>query len=120
MAVFHVVSLLAITLIGSSLAQLNQVCTWSGLRAAIVRDALYVNGGSMANVIEVNGFSPLSGGVYALNLSRSFNTSGNDFSALFTMLPGFNMTAVYTDGTMFANNDELYLYGYVRLNGFTL
>jgi Kelch motif len=120
MAVFHVVSLMAITLIGSSLARLEQVCEWSGLRAAIVRDALYVNGGFMTTIVEVNGPSPFGGNVYALNLSRSFSTSNNDFSALFTMLSGSNITAVYMDGIMFANNDELYLYGYVRLNGFTL
>ena len=59
MAVFHVVSLMAITLIGSSLARLEQVCTWSGLRAAIVRDALYVNGGSMVTIEEVAGLIPL-------------------------------------------------------------
>src|ERR1700733_8952598 len=114
MAVFHVVSLLAITLIGSSLARLEQVCTWSGLRAAIVRDALYVNGGSMATVMEIPDSYAFSG-VYALNLSRSFNTSSNDFPALFTMLSRSNITAMYVDGTMFANNDELYLYGFVRL-----
>jgi hypothetical protein len=117
MAVFHVVSLLAITLIGSSLAQ--SLCTWSGLRAAIVRDALYVNGGLVETEILLPGFNLDVGGVYALNLSRSFNTSSNNFSALFTMLPG-SMAGTYMDGTMFANNDELYLYGYVRLNGFTL
>ena len=117
MAVFHVVSLLAITLIGSSLAQL--VCTWSGLRAAIVRDALYVNGGLVTTTTEIPGINPDGGGVYALNLSRSFKTSSNDFSALFTLLPG-SIAGTYVDGTMFANNDELYLYGYVQLNGFTL
>jgi hypothetical protein len=115
MAVFHVASLLAITLIGSSLAQ--PVCTWNGLRAAIVRDALYVNGGFMETTIL--GSIVYGGGIYALNLSRSFNTSSNNFSALFTMLPG-SIAGTYVDGTMFANDDELYLYGYVRLNGFTL
>src|SRR5271156_5968062 len=104
MAVFHVLSLMAITLIGSSLAQ--PVCTWTGLRAAIVRDALYVNGGSVTTIIEEPGTNANFGGVYALNLSRSFNTSSNDFSALFTMLPG-SMAGTYLDGTMFANNDEL-------------
>jgi hypothetical protein len=117
MAVFHVLSLMAITLIGSSLAQ--PVCTWTGLRAAIVRDALYVNGGLVATTIEAPGINLDVGGVYALNLSRSFNTSSNNFLALFTMLPG-STAGTYMDGTMFANNDELYLYGYVRLNGFTL
>jgi hypothetical protein len=118
MAVFHVVSLLAITLIERSLAQ--PICEWTGLRAAIVRDALYVNGGFLATTIEIPGSAAFDGGVYALNLSRSFNTSSNDFSALFTMLVGSNIIGNYVDGTMFANNDELYLYGYVQLNGFTL
>jgi hypothetical protein len=117
MAVFHVVSLLAIALIGSSLAE--PLCTWTGLRAAIVRDALYVNGGEMATTIEIPGLNTDISGVYALNLSRPFNTSSNDVSALFTVLPG-SMAGTYIDGTMFANNDELYLYGYVRFNGFTL
>ena len=84
-----------------------------------MRDALYVNGGLVTTVIEVPGNNLDVGGVYALNLSRSLNTSSNNFSALFTMLPG-SMAGTYMDGTMFANNDELYLYGYVRLNGFTL
>jgi uncharacterized protein YbjT (DUF2867 family) len=118
MAIFHVVSLLVITLIGSSLAE--PVCSWAGLRAAIVRDVLYVNGGNMRTTVEVPGFIPLSGGVYALDLSRSFNLSSNDFSALFTTLPGPDPTGIYMGGTMFANNDELYLYGYVRLNGLNL
>lgn len=84
-----------------------------------MRDALYVNGGLVTTIIEVLGNNANFGGVYVLNLSRSFNTSSNDFSALFTMLPG-SMAGTYLDGTMFTNNDELYLYGYVRLNGFTL
>lgn len=84
-----------------------------------MRDALYVNGGFIETTIEIPGTPTDTGAVYALNLSRSFNTSSNDFSALFTMLPG-SIAGTYVDGTMFANNDALYLYGYVRLNGFTL
>jgi hypothetical protein len=114
MAILHYVYLLLAILIGKSIAlyTISDVCTWTQLRAATVRDAVYVNGGSLYTTDEIPGSAPLDGAIYAFNFSQSFETTNNNFSTFFTRLPGQNPMADYWDGTIFANNETLYLYGY--------
>jgi len=115
MAILHDVYLLLLAiLIGGSIAQdtLSGVCTWTQLRAAMVRDAVYVNGGDLTTVGEINGFTPLDGAIYAFNFSQSFETTNKNFSTVFTRLPGQVPMAHYWDGTIFATNEKIYLYGY--------
>jgi hypothetical protein len=111
MAIPYTTYLLLAILIGRSTAQnyIHDVCWWSQLRAAAVRDALYVNGGDLF----VNGGNAgLNGSTFFFNFSRSFTTNQTDFSALFTPLPAQTPTADYYDGTMFATDDKIYVYGY--------
>jgi hypothetical protein len=108
MVILHRAYLLLAILIGKSTAQspISDVCTWSQLRAATVRDALYVNGG------DLTGSSPLNGSTFVFNFSQSFDTASKDFSALFAPLSAQVPTADYFDGTMFATEDKIYVYGY--------
>jgi hypothetical protein len=110
MIVLHTTYLLLAIYIGKSIAQndINNVCTWTQLRAATVRDALYVNGGDLAS----NAAAGLDGSTYVFNFSQSFDTNQIDFSALFTRLPARIPAADYFDGTMFATDDKIYVYGY--------
>jgi hypothetical protein len=57
MAILHDVYLLLTILIGKSIADdtSSDVCTWTQLRAATVRDAVYVNGGDLSNTVETPG-----------------------------------------------------------------
>jgi hypothetical protein len=114
MAILHGVYLLLAILIGKAIAQdtLSDVCTWTQLRAATVRDAVYVNGGDLTMTIEITGFPGLDGAIYAFNFSQPFETKNNNFSALFTRLSGQSPMADYWDGTIFATDDKIYLYGY--------
>ena len=112
MAILHGVYLLLAILIGKSIAQdtIPDVCTWTQLRAATVRDAVYVNGGSLNT--ELNGSPGIDGAIYAFNFSQSFETTNKNFSAFFTQLPGQGPMADYWDGTIFATDEKIYLYGY--------
>jgi hypothetical protein len=117
MAVLRTALLLLAISISKSTAQnpLTDVCIWAQLRAAIVRGALYVNGGYLTTNENGSDDGSLNGTIYAFNLSQSFNTSNTAFPTLFTPLPGQSPTADYVDGTMFATNDKVYLYGYADL-----
>ena len=108
MVVPHTIYVLVAILAGRSTAQnyIDHVCTWTQLRAAAVRDALYVNGG------DLTGSASLNGSTFVFNFSQSFNTEKRDFSALFRPLPAQSPTADYFDGTMFATDDKIYVYGY--------
>src|SRR5205823_6534337 len=108
MVVPHKIYPLLAILAGRSSAQnyIDDVCTWFHLRAAAVRDALYVNGG------DLMGSASLNGSTFAFNFSQSFNTSNRDFSALFRPLPAQSPTVDYFDGTLFATDDKIYVYGY--------
>jgi len=114
MAILHDVYLLLAVLIGKSIAQYtpSDVCTWSQLRAATVRDAVYVNGGSLTTTNSLTGPSGINGAIYAFNFSQSFETTNKNFSAFFTQLPGQVPMADYWDGTIFATDEKIYLYGY--------
>jgi hypothetical protein len=114
MAIIHDVYLLLTILIGKSIAQDTpfDVCTWTQLRAAAVRDAVYVNGGSLSTTLERPGFPGLDGAIYALNFSQSFETKNKSFAAFFTPLSSQGPMAGYRDGTIFATDEKIYLYGY--------
>jgi hypothetical protein len=112
MAILRGVYLLLAMLIGKSIAQDNplDVCVWTQLRAATVRDAVYVNGGDMRTTGSV--VSPLDGGaIYFFNFSQSFETTNKNFSASFEQRSAPPM-AGYIDGTIFATDEKIYLYGY--------
>ena len=114
MAILHGVYLFLAILIGKSIAQDTpfDVCTWTQLRAATVRDALYINGGSLTTTNSIPGVTPLDGAIYAFNFSQSFETTNSNFSTFFTRLPGQRRMVDYWDGTIFATDEKIYLYGY--------
>ena len=114
MAIPHGVYLLLAILIGKSIAQdiPFDVCTWTQLRAATVRDAVYVNGGDLSATLNIPGFPGLDSAIYAFNFSQSFDTNNNSFPAFFTRLPAQRPMAHYWDGTIFATDEKIYLYGY--------
>ena len=58
----------------------------------------------------------VEGDMYLLNFSVPFDTTKTNLSALFTPKSkaggaANNIAPNYVDGTIFANDDELYLYG---------
>ena len=112
MVVPHKIYTLLAILAGRSTAQhyINDVCTWSNLRAAAVQDGLYVNGGALTVHTGLNG--GLNGSTFVFNFSQSFRTEKRDFSALFRPLPAQSPMLDYYDGTMFATEDKIYVYGY--------
>ena len=114
MAIFHGVYLLLTILIGNSIAQDTpfDVCIWTQLRAATVRDAVYVNGGDLHTTVDVAGVPGIGGAIYALNFSQSFETKNNSFASFFTRLSSQSPMADYWDGTIFATDEKIYLYGY--------
>ena len=114
MAILHGVYLLLAILVGKSIAQdpSSDICAWTQLRAATVRDAVYVNGGSLTTVTQANGYDPLDGAVYTFNFSQSFETTNKNFSTIFTALSAPAPKADYYDGTIFATEEKIYLYGY--------
>ncbi|KAJ9498214.1 hypothetical protein H2202_006365 [Exophiala xenobiotica] len=100
------------------------ICNWARLRAGVVRDALYLDGGLLWwQTAFADGTTPVvssdgnvAGDMFRLNFSQPFDTSKTNISALFERMPkaggaGNNIAPNYVDGTMFFNNDELYLYG---------
>lgn len=104
------------------------MCSWSRLRAGVVRDTVYLDGGELwwqATFADGTTSDPTSDGnvegyMYLLNFSDPFTLGQTNISGLFSTKQkaggaANNIAPTYVDGTMFANNDELYLYGYVRL-----
>jgi hypothetical protein len=100
------------------------ICNWARLRAGVVRDALYLDGGLLWwQTAFADGTTPVvssdgnvAGDMFRLNFSQPFDTTKTNISALFERMPkaggaGNNIAPNYVDGTMFSNNDELYLYG---------
>ncbi|KAI5919794.1 hypothetical protein F4810DRAFT_467206 [Camillea tinctor] len=107
----------------------NQVnatmCQWQALRAAQLKDTVYMDGGylwwvpGMADEsygAPTQDDNPL-GLIYTLNLSTPFNATTNVSSILQTISKAPNGGAAnnfapnYYDGAMLANNDEFFLYG---------
>jgi len=103
------------------------ICNWARVRAGVVRDALYLDGGELWwQTAFVDGTTPVvssdgnvAGDMFRLNFSQPFDTATTNLSALFARMPkaggaGNNIAPNYIDGTMFVNDDELYLYGSVH------
>ena len=109
------VLLLMVALTSRSFAQvLNPMCSWSSPRAASIQGGLYANGGLWVGEGDASS-SGIQGLTYFLNYSKPFNTTDNtDFSAFFAQAKTAGLTTNYVDGTMFADEDEYYLYGYVQ------
>ena len=100
------------------------ICNWARLRAGVIQDALYLDGGLLwwqtafadgtAPVVSSDG--NVEGDMFVLNFSTPFNTAKTNVSGLFDRLAkaggaGNNIAPNYIDGTMFTNDGELYLYG---------
>ncbi|KAI9750967.1 MAG: hypothetical protein M4579_006227 [Chaenotheca gracillima] len=98
------------------------MCTWEQPRGAVIRDTFYLDGGYLS---FVPGFAngtlgtfdqPEDGSMlYTINFTQPFNTSQNASDILRTIpkatTAGSNVSPNFYDGMMFANDDELYLYG---------
>ncbi|KAJ5242333.1 uncharacterized protein N7469_000660 [Penicillium citrinum] len=129
---FHTRILLALLvfMLESAAAMCNAVqkqvnltmCNWQGLRANILHDTIYIDGGSLwlqqgyddgcVNQINDGNFR---GYIYSFNLSTPFNDT-SDFIAILdnsTIAGGAasNIAPNYIDGVMFSNQEEFYLYG---------
>ncbi|PLB46355.1 hypothetical protein P170DRAFT_438177 [Aspergillus steynii IBT 23096] len=99
------------------------ICNWAQLRANTIRDKVYLDGGYLWREEGYTSGAPQftsddnqEGKLYYLNLSSTFDTSSDNLTALFGSIPkagaaANNLAPNYRDGVMFANDDQLYLYG---------
>ncbi|KAJ6120146.1 hypothetical protein N7523_004426 [Penicillium sp. IBT 18751x] len=98
------------------------ICNWQGLRANIIRDTIYIDGGELwlqqgysDGCVNYVNDGNLAGSIYSLNLTTPFNTSSNFMDVLTnTSIAGGaanNIAPNYVEGAMFANDDEFFLYG---------
>ncbi|KIX96087.1 uncharacterized protein Z520_08342 [Fonsecaea multimorphosa CBS 102226] len=109
---------------GISVQENYTICNWARLRAGVIRDALYLDGGLLwwqtafadgtAPVVSSDG--NVEGDMFVLNFSTPFDTTKTNVSGLFDRMSkaggaGNNIAPNYVDGTMFTNDGELYLYG---------
>ncbi|KAL1960162.1 hypothetical protein VTO42DRAFT_8705 [Malbranchea cinnamomea] len=108
--------------------QINiSMCNWNQLRANVIRDTVYLDGGKLywqRGLSDGTMTSPQSDGnpdglIYTLNLGKSFDTSKDNLTSLFETLSktggaANNIAPTTADGVMFANDYEFYLYGYAK------
>ncbi|KKZ67438.1 hypothetical protein EMCG_06889 [[Emmonsia] crescens] len=100
------------------------ICSWFMLRANIIRDTIYLDGGHMAwqrgysdgSYGEITGTNLADGFAFTLNLSVPFDitkTHWTDFFGSLSTTSGAvnNIAPSYSSGTMFANDYKYYLYG---------
>lgn len=114
------------TVVAISVQENYTICNWARLRAGVIRDALYLDGGLLwwqtafadgtAPVVSSDG--NVAGDMFRLNFSTPFDTTKTNISGLFERMSkaggaGNNIAPNYVDGTMFINDGELYLYGSV-------
>jgi hypothetical protein len=112
-----------------SITENYTMCSWARLRAGSIRDTVYLDGGELwwqKTFVDGTTSDPTSdgnveGNMYLLNFSDPFTTGSTNLSGLFTTKQkaggaANNIAPNYIDGTIFANNDELYLYGYSTLS----
>ena len=112
-----------------SITENYTMCSWSRLRAGVIRDAVYLDGGELwyqASYVDGSTSDPTSDGnpqgdMWVLNFSDPFTIGKTNLTRLFTTMQkaggaANNIAPNYIDGTMFANNDELYLYGGLALD----
>ncbi|KAK5086866.1 hypothetical protein LTR05_004036 [Lithohypha guttulata] len=99
----------------------SRIAGWSGLRGAIIRDTLTLEGGALAtgNFDQNGQFSGTTavsnprGMLYEINLCNSFNTTAIDTFALLNYIeetPDDN-SPVWVGGGIVANDFEFYTYG---------
>ncbi|KAI3207680.1 hypothetical protein CBS147311_2781 [Penicillium roqueforti] len=91
------------------------------LRANILRDTIYLDGGELwyqkgfdDGCVEPQPDNNLEATIYYLNLTTSFNTTSDFMKLLSNMSVAGGASSIapnYVDGTMFANDNEFYLYG---------
>ncbi|KAK4449938.1 RING finger protein B [Podospora aff. communis PSN243] len=114
---------------GQATWEANQVnttiCQWQQLRAHVVRDTVYMDGGRMwwlpglsdgSYAAAISDRNPL-GLVYTLNFSKPFSTTDN-MTAIFGTISKVsdgtaakNLAPNYVDGAMLGNHEEWFLYG---------
>ncbi|GAB1316689.1 Kelch repeat-containing protein [Madurella fahalii] len=114
--------------LGQAVWQENQVdtriCQWGQLRAHVIRDTVYLDGGSLW---WQPGFSDgtrggavnddnLLGLIYMLNFTTPFDITQNISAVLQTLTkagegPAANIAPNYVDGALLGNHEGLYLYG---------
>jgi hypothetical protein len=108
-----------------SITENYTMCSWARLRAGVIRDTVYLDGCELwwqktfvdGTTSEPTSDGNVEGNMYLLNFSDPFTIGSTNLSRLFTTKQkaggaANNIAPNYIDGTMFANNDELYLYGY--------
>lgn len=118
--------LLLVARLGQSIdvQQNYTICNWARLRSGLIRDAIYLDGGQLWwQTAFVDGSAPVvasdgnvAGEMWRLNLSHPFDTTKTNLSALLDAMPkaggaANNIAPNYIDGSMFVNDNELYLYG---------
>jgi hypothetical protein len=126
MRMFAVVLAIATCAAAVTINEYYTMCSWARLRAGVIRDTLYLDGGELwwqkafvdGTTSDPTSDGNVEGDMYLLNFSQPFDTSNTNLSNLFTTKQkaggaANNIAPTYIDGTMFANDDELYLYGYV-------
>ncbi|KAL3488190.1 hypothetical protein BJX62DRAFT_253496 [Aspergillus germanicus] len=99
------------------------MCTWDQARVNIIRDTVYLDGGSLWWQIGYDDGSTgpendnnNEGLLYYLHLNETFNTATSNLTALFGSIPkaggiANNLAPTYHDGVMFANDNKFWLYG---------
>jgi hypothetical protein len=102
-------------------SQVNvSMCNWAQLRANVIRDTIYLNGGALwwlPGQSDGTYASPANDGnvgvVYSLNLTMPFDQTTNLTSLFKSMSTPTtnNISANFIDGAMFVNDDEFILYG---------
>ncbi|KAJ5444901.1 Galactose oxidase/kelch beta-propeller [Penicillium cf. griseofulvum] len=97
------------------------MCNWQGLRANILRDTIYLDGGQLwyqrgfdDGCVELNPDNNVEATILYLNLRTPFNTKSDFMDVLGNMSVAGGVASIapnYVDGTMLANDNEFYLYG---------
>lgn len=97
----------------------SDFCFWASPSAAVVQDALWIDGGDLYTQSDSETQKvdlAKKGNMYYLNFSSAFNTQTTNLGSLFTARSkvtgtGSNIAPPYTDGMMFANKFDIYFYG---------
>ncbi|KAL2158621.1 hypothetical protein VTH06DRAFT_4103 [Thermothelomyces fergusii] len=101
----------------------TRICSWEQLRAAVLRDTVYLDGGLLrwqpmfadGSAGHPTSDNNLAGVIYTLNFSTPFNTTQNISAILGTIETGgggSNSRAPnYLDGALLGNDAEFCLYG---------
>ncbi|KAJ5963440.1 Galactose oxidase/kelch beta-propeller [Penicillium vulpinum] len=109
----------------------NQVnvsmCNWQGLRSNILQDKIYIDGGQLwyqrgfdDGCVEYSPASNEKAIIHELDLTIPFNTTSDFTDVLANNSSVFggatSIAPNYVNGATFANDNEFYLYGGMRVN----